>query len=375
MNIGMGIHPHLREAVRAIDGWCAKNGIPYDIACDESTLQGLKLFQNDQITISRLLDSIAPIVREHNLHLDTQKVRGGTILALSLGSLSENWMSNFLIRNGEMMEPLTFAERVDHAFRVKPKPAPAPQISIQEQFAETAARLVAPKKKAVKAEAAPAPKPQRALPFEHKVAQVLGTTPSPKPNYFYRSLKEELGGIATPTGAQPGDLFTKFSQALRVLGAQMNIGPLQDRLKEQGINWKKSDDGQNIILYITNATTNAPQPIARISAQTLEKPGDFEEQLKNMLDFAKGDAPGAFQQKQEELRNQESAIRDISKAISPQQSEVAQQMAGGGVQPQAAAPQQPQPQQQPAQQPAVQQNPMPPQQAAAQQAASPKPGM
>lgn len=408
----MGIHPHLREAVQAIDKWCASNGLPYDIACDESTLQGIKLFQNNQAVINNLLDAIAPLISKNHIYLETQKVRGGTILALSLASLSEDWMKNFLRQNGETMEPLTFAERVDKAFRSKvtPKPQTAPTTDLK-QLEETAARIVNPQPQPKQAEQkhnfftiddlkshkAKSKQPKPAS-FEQRVAKALGTAAPAIRNRFHQYLHETLqgmaappdqtaqpgmGGIATPDGQQPGDLFTKFSQALRVLGDQMNIGPLQDRLKEQGINWKKSDDNQSIILYIVNGTTNAPQPIARISAETLGKPADFEEQLTNMLDFAKGDAPGAFKQKQEELRNQEKAIRSISQAVSPKEPDaIAQQMqAGGGggavpqiqtAQPQAAQQAQQQPQQQPQQQQAAAAQP---QRAAAQQAASPKPGM
>jgi hypothetical protein len=108
----------------------------------------------------------------------------------------------------------------------------------------------------------------------------------------------------------------------------MGLGPLQERLKAQGISWKQSDDGQAIILTIKNAMTKTDQPIARISHETLQNPSDFEVQLKNMLDFATGDAPGAFQQKEQEIQDRKKAIGDIAKAVQPQdqESEVAQQM-------------------------------------------------
>jgi hypothetical protein len=83
-----------------------------------------------------------------------------------------------------------------------------------------------------------------------------------------------------------------------------------------------------------NATTNAPQPVASINAETLDNPSDFEEQLTHMLDFAEGEAPGAFKQKQEQIKNQEKAVRDIAQAVAPQeqqqqQSEVTRQMNAG----------------------------------------------
>lgn len=165
--------------------------------------------------------------------------------------------------------------------------------------------------------------------YEDKISVALSLSEDPKqPNNFNLNLREALGGIGTETGTQPAALFKQFSRALRVLGQQMGLGPLQDRLKAQGIAWKQSDDGQAIILTIKNATTKADQPIARISHDTLSKPQEFETQLKSMLDFATGDAPGAFAQKEVEVADRKKAIGDIAKAVMPQdeQGEVAMAM-------------------------------------------------
>jgi hypothetical protein len=187
------------------------------------------------------------------------------------------------------------------------------------------------------------------LRYEERIANALQADfEKTTPRKFLFSLHEALDGMATPTGAQPNDLFKMFARALRVLGQRMGLGPLQERLKAQGISWKQSDDGQAIILTIKNAATKADQPIARISHETLQNPSDFEIQLKNMLDFATGDAPGAFQQKEQEIQDRKKAIGDIAKAVQPQdqESEVAQQMnlgmddqanAGVGQEQQAAA--------------------------------------
>ncbi|MHA1289159.1 MAG: hypothetical protein ACTSPB_17360, partial [Candidatus Thorarchaeota archaeon] len=167
------------------------------------------------------------------------------------------------------------------------------------------------------------------LRYESKVAKAMHLKPGKKkPHEFNYALHEALDGMATETDAQPSVLFKQFARALRVLGQRMGLGPLQDRLKEQGIAWKQSDDGQAIILTIKNATTKADQPIARISHETLSNPGDFEVQLKSMLDFATGDAPGAFAQKETEIADRKKAISDIAKAVQPrdEESEVAQQM-------------------------------------------------
>jgi hypothetical protein len=202
------------------------------------------------------------------------------------------------------------------------------------------------------------------LRFENRISAALELPIDLRPTDFDQALNETLSGMATATGAQPGELFDKFARALQVLGQQMGIGPLQDQLEQQGIKWKKSTDGMSIILYVQNAQTNAPQPIARITSETLENPRDFEDQLTNMLDFAKGEAPGTLRQKQQELKDQEGAIRDIAQAISPedQESEVSKQMN----QPQSPVAPAPAPAPQAAPQAAAPE-------AAAVQAASPKP--
>lgn len=134
---------------------------------------------------------------------------------------------------------------------------------------------------------------------------------------------EALDGLATPTGTQPSELFIKFARALRVLGTKLGLGPLQDVLKSRGIKWKKSDDKTTIIIYVDNAQTGAAQPITRITPEDLDKPNDFEDKLLDMLDFAKGEAPGSFKQKQEMIRKQEQIAREIAKSAVPQDTEQA----------------------------------------------------
>jgi hypothetical protein len=114
---------------------------------------------------------------------------------------------------------------------------------------------------------------------------------------------------------------------------------VQDQLKQRGINWENEPDGQAVRLYVINGTTNAKQPVGRISAAPLEKPADFEAQLLNILDFAKGEAPGTFKQKQEEMKMQQQAAADIAKRFGPQDpNSVEAQAAMVAGQPKAAAP-------------------------------------
>lgn len=346
-----GIHPRLLAVISAVNDWCRSNGVQYDIACDESDIQGIKLFQKNRTLINNLFEHIAPFLEKNGIHLEHEKVRGGTIIAFSLEALSEHKMRGIITGIGEEIETMTFQDRIADAMASKPIPRivqESPKPNTKFSFLKTAIELIEGKKNEKNAQQNVSTKETQSskgfakgaikgatkghsLRFEHKIDGALGIKSRKARGFFDSHLQEALGGIATPTGAQPQDLFAKFARALRVLGDQMGTGPLQDLLKSQGINWKKSDDGGSIILYIVNAQTNAPQPIARVSAETLENPSDFEEQLTHMLDFAKGDAPGAFKQRQQEIKNQEKAVRDIARAVSPQdrESEVAKQMNSG----------------------------------------------
>lgn len=408
------LNPKLRRVCEYVDSWCRQQRVLYSVVCDESDLQGLLLPRKDRPLVNRLVADLGQLVETEGVHLETTKVRGGTILAFSVKAISESKLAAIIAEAGEVKEPMNFTDKIDQAF-VASTARPAVVEGVQEPnmltFLDTALKMVGEgqyksatqgmtranqtslqrqrvgsdntlggpnptaKDASVKSNepqstsgAAKGPNTR----FESRVAGVFDLSYQNRDTkVFQRQLAEALDGMATPSGVQPGDLFTKFAQSLAVLGQNMGTGPLQDQLKKQGINWKKSDDGQSIILYIVNASTNAPQPIARISAATLEKPSDFETQLLNIMDFAKGEAPGTFKQKQEELQAQEKAAREIAKQLGPQdQNAIAQQMQGQG------------------QQPGLQgmampdapgggggTPPQPAPQAAAQQAAMPKPGM
>ena len=112
-------------------------------------------------------------------------------------------------------------------------------------------------------------------------------------------------------------LFQQFGKAMRVLGEQMGLGPLQDKLKERGITWKMGDDKDSLVFQVKNDVTGEPQPVARISKESLNTQHDFQEQLTNVLDFALGNSPGTFKQQQEKLRNQQQMVQDISKVVFP----------------------------------------------------------
>lgn len=368
------VNPRLKNIGQYIDSWCEGHGIEYSVVCDESDIQGILLFKKDRAIVQQLLHDLDPLIEHEGVHLETTKVRGGTIFAFSVKAISESQLAAILADAGEEMEHMTFTERLADAFSQTVAQDPvSEEVALDEAaFLQSATKIVEGQFKSATqgatranqtslqrqrvgsnktlggAENPPpakghdsddpqattgASQPAKGPPtrFENRVADAFELAPIRSRRNFNRQLNETLQGMATPDGAQPGDLFQKFAQSLSVLGQNMGTGPLQDQLKQQGINWKKSDDGQAIVLYVVNAQTKAPQPIARISAETLSKPSDFEAQLLNIMDFAKGDAPGSFKQRQEELQAQEKAVREIAKSLGPQDANaIAQQMQQGG---------------------------------------------
>lgn len=359
------INKSILDAISEIDRWCDDNNVEYGDLWDEQNIKSILIFKKDKSKVQSLIDN----VRTDNVNVETKKIREGIIVILSVKSLSElkSQGENVDFRNKiEMAITQTTSSDISESVYVNPSEldlmSTAKKI-IESQYKPATKGLNRSRQRNKINFGRPAGehKPEEpqattlasvgpGMRFENKIASAVNsfTSPTQKIKPFNKSLNEALDGMATNDDIQPSDLFQKFAKALSVLGQNVGTGPLQDQLKKQGINWKKSDDGQSIILYVNNATTNAPQPIARISAETLAKPSDFEAQLLNIMDFAKGDAPGSFKQKQQELQSQEKTVREIAKTMGPQEENgVEQQM-------KSAAPQQP----------AVQ--------AAAQQAAMPK---
>lgn len=146
----------------------------------------------------------------------------------------------------------------------------------------------------------------------------LGYSLSPKPETIAAQPKANgdlLNEVAEALDSEK--LFQQFGKAMRVLGEQMGLGPLQDKLKERGITWKMDDDRDSLVFQVNNDVTGEPQPVARISKESLNSQHDFQEQLTNVLDFALGNSPGTFKQQQEKQRNQQQMVQDISRVVFP----------------------------------------------------------
>ncbi len=284
------INSKLVSAAALLCSWCDEKQIQYDIVSDESDIQGFKLFNADDKIVKSLDDYLFQHLVDNKIHIDYKKIRGGFIVVLTLEAISETRFINLIRIMGEEMGTGSFESRIDSAINTKHSDD-KPRRTINDLSLYVAACRLA-----------------------NKITESKRYVSQERINdRFKHKLCEALDQIEN----NPSDLFTRFAYALKNLGEMMKIGPLQEMLQKQGINWKKSDDGKSIILYIVNATTNAPQPISRISSEELDQPSKFQDQLTAILDFVKGDAPGAFKQRQDEMRNQEKAIRDVAQSVAP----------------------------------------------------------
>ncbi|MHA1291021.1 MAG: hypothetical protein ACTSPB_26875, partial [Candidatus Thorarchaeota archaeon] len=72
------IDPKLNQICKLVDEWCVHNEIPYDLVCDETDLQGIMLFKKNLQAVGNLLNYLNVAITEGNVHVEIQKVRGGT---------------------------------------------------------------------------------------------------------------------------------------------------------------------------------------------------------------------------------------------------------------------------------------------------------
>jgi len=341
------IDPKLNQICKLVDAWCNDHHVQYDIVCDENDIQGIMLFKRNHEMLENLVRAIYPSILEGNIFVQAKPVRGGVVMAFSLNALTENRLTTMIEDAGQSEDTMTFRDKINSAFdliQIEHKVVADNKTAKDIDFTTTAKGIVREAQRKT-----PTSSRRRGSLNRSSINDIRGTvkqssnstsrgarkgaakgsaTVSDDKQQFQASLKEALDGLATSDGKQPGELFKVFARALRVLGNKLGIGPLQDRLTRQGISWKQSDDGQSIVLTVKNADTNAEQPIASINYETLQMPSDFEEQLKNMLDLATGQAPGSFVSQEKEIQAHKKTIGDIARAIKPQdeQGEVTQLM-------------------------------------------------
>lgn len=308
------IDQKIQTILSLLNDWCTSSNIQYDIICDESNFQVIKLFKVSKTNVDSKLDDMYDEIVANNVHINTRKVRGGVIIVISLKSISEQQM-DLLAESIDGNNQMSFADKINAAFLVN-IPISVGTVGRQPiktiksiDFDMSAMRIVESRKPKKRK------KNKRTASLPHISTHAEFGAARGNNRRFDDQLTEALDQQTEQPS--PRQLFDRFSRALNILGQNMGTGPLQDVLKQRGIKWKKSDDGKNIILYVINASTNAPQPIETISAEVLDKPHDFQEQLTHMLDYAQGQAPGEFLRQQQQLRDQEKMIRDVAQSVSP----------------------------------------------------------
>ena len=172
----------------------------------------------------------------------------------------------------------------------------------------------------------------------NKISATIKTTEEPEEEGFIQKitrfklkLQEALEGIATETNVQPQAYFDQFIKALDMFGKEQGLGSIRTKLKTKGIEMARSKDGQSLVLYVINAQTNAKQDIKQVPLSSLENNSKFEEELFNCIDLANGEAPGAFKQRQESLRTQEGAVRDLVSKVGPDRLNVDSEETGAKI--------------------------------------------
>jgi hypothetical protein len=327
------MNKNLHEICATLDQWCETNGVVYDIVCDEDDLQGVMLFKSKKI--NNLLEYLQPLMS--GIHLEKQKVRGGTILAFSVAAISESVMENIIKNSGNKKMESSFKERIADAFNstvVVSTEEVVDEVDLKQALLDSAKEIAAEdqyKTPTIARKAASATSRLKKSAVNPLLRKELQGSEAPTKDEednvtesrqlnFDQVLDETLSGMATPDGQQSGDLFGKFHKALDVLSAEMGI-KLQDALSQQGIKAKVSDDKSKIILFTISQDTGAPVPLHQIDAEMLADKTQFENKLRDIVDLAKGQAPGTDKQQQDIMRNQDQAIRDIAVAVSPEDQE------------------------------------------------------
>lgn len=332
------MHQKLRQVTTALDEWCHKRGIDYDIACDQQDLQGLLLFKRDMSRATELINHLRPLLESEGIHARVQRVRSGVILAFSLKGLSESDLakltgtqpikSDFADRitgtfDGTYISPTVQIEKPTNlktdllrsARQLRENNYKYPTTAMDSTCGGTRFKTFSGNKKKIK-EAG-----------NHKILRHEAVLKRVDAAISELTIPQN-GTPPTPGGAdglagmganhQPADLFQRFNAALQELGNQTSGQPLQNELRRMGIKWKKSEDGQALIFFVTNADTKAPQPIARIDSNVISKPQDFQKALSQMLDLSKGQAPGTGEQEKLAAQEADKRLREIATQMAPE---------------------------------------------------------
>jgi hypothetical protein len=322
------LDPFMR-ILNVINDWSDDERIPISTLLDVSGIRGVRIFDKRRNKLNGLLEHLFPLLDDDKIFMDVQRVRGGTLLAFSRKALSESEIKAMLESIGEHTV-MSFIDRMNAAMHGKLDPKPiaaekkpiiaapdfnAQAIKINEaQYKSATDGMTRSNQTSLQRNTHGVKLTYAGKPKRRKSESTVESNSTKR---LANKIFEALEGMATADGLQPQDILQKFGAALRQVGITLGGAPIQDRLKELGIKAKTSSDGSEVILYLINAKTQAPQPIARISAESISNPSDFQKALQDMLDLAEGNEPGATESERSKMQAREKAIRTVSQSYAP----------------------------------------------------------
>lgn len=336
---------NLHKTMRDFESWCDDHDLLSSMVLDHPGFCGIKIFTPDKNKVNQFDDYIKNHGDYNELHISKRKVRGGWVYSFSYRALSESELNILYRAIEENNNAMSFQDKITAAMHgpIEPKAVvenPTKTVEqidfdvqvnrlMEAQYKSATKGMVRSNQGSLEREThgkditfSGVQKRKKSKKSVSESWSYAGETSSVK-RFVYR-LNEALEGMATAGDTQAPDIFQKFADALSSVGQRVGVGPIQDKLKEQGIKWKKSDDGQDIILFVVNDKTKAQQPIARISAETISKPNEFEEALLNMIDLSQGQEPGAFESYRTKMQEQEKAVREVARSlVAPEQQQQA----------------------------------------------------
>lgn len=323
------------DLIDLIKAWCIENGvgtsqmitdldattlnINSDIPYVKSVIRRLDKSKGKQITIKKKKNGCSVIVNTKGINDE---------------KLTENKM-NFRDKIEAVFEA-QYKSMLSPTRRNKKRNKRGPDESVKEEQYKT---YVSPTDGLKKRSTLGSKDPKvSSAPKINKISATIKTTEEPEEEGFIQKitrfklkLQEALEGIATETNVQPQAYFDQFIKALDMFGKEQGLGSIRTKLKGKGIEMARSKDGQSLVLYVINAQTNAKQDIKQVSLSSLENNSKFEEELFNCIDLANGEAPGAFKQRQESLRTQEGAVRDLVSKVGPDRLNVDSEETGAKI--------------------------------------------
>lgn len=273
----------LRKVFEALDDWCTRRNVPYDVACDEDDLQGFMLFRRDAKVVPQLLSFLEPLLVREGLHQRTIMTNSGPVLAFSLQALSEDLVQQFM---------------VDNAFHAKIAAVFDPINELQYNFPNKRHNI------------------KRATWTKIQAEGLLPTRRVMRSAALGQAVSENLMGLGA--NFQPRDILKRLDAAMRELN-------LHASLKARGITNRVHDDGQSIIFFKNGS------PEVAFSLVKLGERNELQGALTKLMDLAGGNAMGAGDIEREKFKQQEQAVSQIAQNYAtPKQKEVPM---GGKAQP------------------------------------------